>query len=863
MRRLEGSRRRGEEAVSFYKEHAASPRIYRGPIPAIEGKRLERVERRAHRDEGASEVIGSILMVALTVVTAASLVGVISFADLGPRDQVRAEFTLQAHAGEDGAWGTGDEYVTIRHKGGEAVPLADFAIIADIQGQATRYSGALLVHGDQTVFGEEPTPNAFTIGERWQTPLSGTNALTVNRGDIVSIEIVAGPGDPRVIWSGSVKAPPPDAPTEAAEPSADHTTITADPTKVHLDEEDESTITVTVRDDNGNPVNEGGDTACLATDHGTLTSATGQGDCGAAHVQATDHGDGTYTATLTANTPGEATITGTLNEDGTIDDEAFVRFVSPDPETTTLSAEPTWLKIEEESTITVQVNDQFGEAWTGPTVPVCLATDHGTLNSDTPNEDCDEEETQADEDEGQDGVYTATLTAETEGTATVTGTLDGDPITDEGTPEEVTVTFVPEDDADPTTTTIEATPTSLHIDESSTITVTVNDGNGDPVGEGGDEVCLETDHGTLSSTTGQGTCPTGETQATDVGDGTYTATLTAPTPGEATITGTLNTDTIQDTATVTFHVLTYVNDYTTNRGSVSDFENMQADDGLLATLTEGGETQGGTPTTSTFSANVIRANPVSPNQVTWTNPTNAFTNDANFANAQVTGGSNEISQIRYGLQDPTTESGDITSVILKADVRISSGQTGDAVFRLQACFQGGSCSQESNQLIGQNPGQRHTIEYDITNLRPEGGSWTWTDIENLEVIVTALKNTNPNRSFDLFWARADVGHEGSVTTYALDIENTFTNVPSAAQHDLELRYQATGDTFTLQVWNPSTSQWSTKSPTLSATSLTTWSTTLSEAEYANGEPTLRFVDNTPNGETQGTLDIDYLRVRST
>ena len=74
----------------------------------------------------------------------------------------------------------------------------------------------------------------------------------------------------------------------------------------------------------------------------------------------------------------------------------------------------------------------------------------------------------------------------------------------------------------------------------STITVQLNDSNGNNLTAGGDTVTLATTLGTLSG-------------VTDNTNGTYTATLTsATTPGTATVTGTVNAATITDNAIVSF-----------------------------------------------------------------------------------------------------------------------------------------------------------------------------------------------------------------------------------------------------------------------------------------------------------------------
>ena len=91
------------------------------------------------------------------------------------------------------------------------------------------------------------------------------------------------------------------------------------------------------------------------------------------------------------------------------------------------------------------------------------------------------------------------------------------------------------------TTTIDATPSSITADGSSTstVTVTVRDGNSNVRTAGGDAVVLNATLGTLGT-------------VTDNANGTYTATLTAgTTTGTATITGTVNALAIADNATVT------------------------------------------------------------------------------------------------------------------------------------------------------------------------------------------------------------------------------------------------------------------------------------------------------------------------
>ena len=93
--------------------------------------------------------------------------------------------------------------------------------------------------------------------------------------------------------------------------------------------------------------------------------------------------------------------------------------------------------------------------------------------------------------------------------------------------------------ADASTSTITASPSSITADgiSTSTVTVQLNDATGNPLVNGGDDVVLITDLGTLSL-------------VSYIGDGTYTATLTSDTAGTAIVTGMLDSLTI-GSATVT------------------------------------------------------------------------------------------------------------------------------------------------------------------------------------------------------------------------------------------------------------------------------------------------------------------------
>jgi hypothetical protein len=108
-------------------------------------------------------------------------------------------------------------------------------------------------------------------------------------------------------------------------------------------------------------------------------------------------------------------------------------------------------------------------------------------------------------------------------------------------PQSVAVSLRVAPRASPETSSITTSHGERVADGSSTavITVELRDSRGDDMPSGGDEVRLFTTRGTLSS-------------VSDRGDGTYRANLTSTTPGTATITGTVNDDSIDDDAKVQF-----------------------------------------------------------------------------------------------------------------------------------------------------------------------------------------------------------------------------------------------------------------------------------------------------------------------
>ncbi|MEM8540149.1 MAG: invasin domain 3-containing protein [Pseudomonadota bacterium] len=302
--------------------------------------------------------------------------------------------------------------------------------------------------------------------------------------------------------------------------------ITADPAEIDADGISTSTITVQLKDAEGNELTESGGTVALELDgSGTLETVE-------------DNQNGSYTAILTSSKIAETvTIKGTL--DGRpLSDDATVEYVEPDydaesnselvetgTDQSVISAVPALIDADGVSTtaILVQLRDNEGNELTesGGTVTLEL-NGSGTLGPVKDNED---------------GTYAAILTSSTTPeTVAVTGALNEVALPEFAMVEYVPLVYKAE---------IVANPTILDANgiSTSTIVVQLKDAEGNNLAVRGRTVELELDgSGMLSS-------------VTDNGDGAYSATLTSSTtlvPEIVTITGTLDGEPISDDATVEY-----------------------------------------------------------------------------------------------------------------------------------------------------------------------------------------------------------------------------------------------------------------------------------------------------------------------
>lgn len=133
-------------------------------------------------------------------------------------------------------------------------------------------------------------------------------------------------------------------------PSPETSTITADPTSIVADGVATSAITVQLRDAAGANVTTGGHSVVLSTTAGALSTVT-------------DHGNGTYTATLTSATaPATATVSGTL-DGAAMTSTATVSFVAGPAASFEVTAPPS-VAAQTPFDITVTARDAHGNVAT-------------------------------------------------------------------------------------------------------------------------------------------------------------------------------------------------------------------------------------------------------------------------------------------------------------------------------------------------------------------------------------------------------------------------------------------------------------------------------------------------------------------
>ena len=273
-----------------------------------------------------------------------------------------------------------------------------------------------------------------------------------------------------------------------------------------------STITVTVKDGTGKAISNA--TVVLA--------ATGTGNTLTQPVAKTN-ASGVATGTLRSTVAETKTVSATANG-MPLDQTATVTVTTGgvSPSQSTVVAAPTSIEVGSgTSTITVTARDAAGNPVSGATVVLAATGSGNTLTQPAAPTDAN-------------GVATGTLSSTVPEAKTVSATADGTALT--ATP---TVTVTP-GGASASLSTVVASPASITAGGSSTISVTVKDGNGNPIS--GATVVL--------AATGPGKTLTQPSGPTDQ-NGVATGTLTATAAGTKTVSATANGTAITQTAPVT------------------------------------------------------------------------------------------------------------------------------------------------------------------------------------------------------------------------------------------------------------------------------------------------------------------------
>lgn len=142
---------------------------WRRPLPTKSSDRATSTVV-ASPDAAVSEVVGSLLLAAITV-TLAVAAGQTMLGAVPEPDPPPVTFAIDLAAGEDG-WASGDETLSLAHTGGAALP----------RGEATI---RVTVGSENRVYGGEELGGAFddgelTIGETWSTNLTVPTATSVD-----------------------------------------------------------------------------------------------------------------------------------------------------------------------------------------------------------------------------------------------------------------------------------------------------------------------------------------------------------------------------------------------------------------------------------------------------------------------------------------------------------------------------------------------------------------------------------------------------------------------------------------------------------------------------------------------------------
>jgi hypothetical protein len=402
---------------------------------------------------------------------------------------------------------------------------------------------------DLTVQAKDATGNDLATGGETVTitRLSGTGTIggVTDNGDGTYTATVTAAGSPgsgvfiATLNGAQVKSGTGSQTTATVTYGSSAAQSTLTPTAESITADGISTIELTVdaRDVSGYDVTTGGEIVVITKSSGTGTISA-----------VTDNGDGSYTATVTSPVAaGSGTFVATLNgspvKSGTgSQTQAIITYAGPANATqSTLTPTSASIIANGSSTVvlTVQAKDAGGNNLStgGSAVTITKFSGTGTISSVTDN---------------LDGTYTAVVTSPVStGTGVFIATLGGNPVkSGTGSQTQATVNYIPSTASAAQSTLSPTTATIASCGNTQVLTVQAKDAFGNNLSIGGAAV-------TITKQSGTGTIGL----VTDNGDGTYTATVTSPSPttsGNGIFVATLNGSPVmsgtgsQTTATITY-----------------------------------------------------------------------------------------------------------------------------------------------------------------------------------------------------------------------------------------------------------------------------------------------------------------------
>lgn len=697
-------------------------------------------------EEGVSDVVGSILLVGITVMVAVAL-GLMLLSFSGPTKEVHVELAVSLDPGS-GGWGTGDERVRVRHLGGDALLMEPSRVLIVVGSQDYSRSGSAL--------GSTWADGALSIGEMWEAQMN----IPANAPVRVGV-VGGGVGEPTLVSSQNLVA----SASTATNPCA---TDTQAPSVLQWSQNPSAVTGLTV----------GGV---------TVTAQLGDNCYGA--------NPGVVPSLYWRVTPASAfTNQGPMTTAGTN------RWTASIPAQNWASA----------------VGQRL-EYYIGPLTDLGGNSANSATVSNLIPANCSAD------------VTAPTATSLTQAPVDVRSTTLG----------AVTVTVVVADDCSGVNT---ASPPRLYY--------RISTGTGSFV-DGGAMVLQ-------SGTTWQGTVPD-PLWATQAG-----RTLEYYVGGMQDLNGNVGVSTTRSDLVDVVSTHTFVTSNTPVRGVVASFSNAQSATDLGAEASIAEASVAGSPSTQALNPNLVVS------ALGWSG--------ASVTNLQASDGlrgtyglSNPSSAnvLRVGFQDPSVSAATVSKVVVYAELSIINDPNDQ--FQLQVCFTLGLCSAAGTGLSPPTPGASYTgtssdvvVGYDVTGLRPGGGSWSNADLANVEGVVHLIQQGGNSGSWRVnrIWLEAT----SAFNTFDANVELSWTGVPAGATQTLDLRYRTTGDTFNVQVCQDATvpcGTWATRGTALSAAGATSWTYVLTAAEYNSGAPRIRIVDVTPAGNTQGYLYLDYARVATT